>query len=163
MPPFACWSCKVIQQKAQRQRRVESWGYFTIYLCHWMKILGSQPWAVEANRDNLGIRGGEGNGNPLQCSCLENPRDGGAWWAAIYGVALSWTRLKRLSSSSSRDMRKRSSSRINLKVLVLTAKHGNGQCTNQAVIQNGGRRVYADATKLLEICCLAYGAQLGVL
>ena len=43
---------------------------------------------------------GEGNGNPLQCSCLENPRDGGAWWAAVYGVAQSRTRLKRLSSSS---------------------------------------------------------------
>ena len=45
---------------------------------------------------------GEGNGNPLQCSCLENPRDGGAWWAAVYGVTQSRTRLKRLSSSSSR-------------------------------------------------------------
>ena len=44
---------------------------------------------------------GVGNGNPLQCSCLENPRDGGAWWAAVYGVAQSRTRLKRLSSSSS--------------------------------------------------------------
>ena len=44
---------------------------------------------------------GEGNGNPLQCSCLENPRDGGAWWAAVYGVAKSRTRLKWLSSSSS--------------------------------------------------------------
>ena len=44
---------------------------------------------------------GEGNGNPLQYSCLENPRDRGAWWAAVYGVAQSWTRLKRLSSSSS--------------------------------------------------------------
>ena len=44
---------------------------------------------------------GEGNGNPLQCSCLESPRDGGAWWTAIYGVAQSQTRLKRLSSSSS--------------------------------------------------------------
>ena len=44
---------------------------------------------------------GEGNGNPLQCSCLENPRDRGAWWAAVYGVAQSRTRLKRLSSSSS--------------------------------------------------------------
>ena len=43
---------------------------------------------------------GEGNGNPLQFSCLENPRDGGAWWAAVYGVAQSWTRPKRLSSSS---------------------------------------------------------------
>ena len=45
---------------------------------------------------------GEGNGNPLQCSCLENPRDRGAWWAAVHGVAQSRTRLKRLSSSSSR-------------------------------------------------------------
>ena len=45
---------------------------------------------------------GEGNGNPLQCCCLENPRDGGAWWVAVYGVAQSRTRLKWLSSSSSR-------------------------------------------------------------
>ena len=44
---------------------------------------------------------GEGNGNPLQCSCLENPRDWGAWWAAIHGVTQSQTRLKQLSSSSS--------------------------------------------------------------
>ena len=44
---------------------------------------------------------GEGNGNPLQCSCLENPKDSGAWWAAIYGIAQSRTRLKWLSSSSS--------------------------------------------------------------
>ena len=44
---------------------------------------------------------GEGNGNPLQYSCLENPRHGGTWWAAVYGVAQSWTRLKWLSSSSS--------------------------------------------------------------
>ena len=44
---------------------------------------------------------GEGNGTPLQYSCLENPRDGGAWWAAIYGVAQSQTQLKRLSRSSS--------------------------------------------------------------
>ena len=44
---------------------------------------------------------GEGNGNPLQYSCLENPRDGGAWWAAVYEVAQSRTQLKRLSNSSS--------------------------------------------------------------
>ena len=43
---------------------------------------------------------GEGNGNPLQCSCLENPRDGGAWCVTVYGVTQSWTRLKWLSSSS---------------------------------------------------------------
>ena len=46
---------------------------------------------------------GEGNGNPLQCSCLENPRDGGAWLASVYGVVQSRTRLKRLSSSSSKS------------------------------------------------------------
>ena len=49
---------------------------------------------------------GEGNGNPLQCSCLENPKDGGAWWASVYGVAQSRTRLKRLSSSSSSSLAK---------------------------------------------------------
>jgi len=54
---------------------------------------------------------GEGNGNPLQYSCLENPRDGGAWWAAVYGITQSRTRLNRLSSSSS-------SSR-----LLLSSKH----------------------------------------
>ena len=45
---------------------------------------------------------GEGNGNPFHYSCLENPRDGGAWWPAVYGVPQSWIRLKRLSSSSNK-------------------------------------------------------------
>ena len=49
----------------------------------------------------LGRSPGEGRGNPLQCSCLENPRDGGASWAAVYGVAQGQTRLKLLSSGSS--------------------------------------------------------------
>ena len=44
---------------------------------------------------------GEGNGNPLQCSCLENPRDEGAWWAAVYGVAQSWTQLSDLAAAAS--------------------------------------------------------------
>ena len=52
------------------------------------------------NKTEVDVSVGEGNGNPLQYSCLENPRDGGAWWAAIYGVAQSQTRLKQLSSSS---------------------------------------------------------------
>ena len=46
----------------------------------------------------------EGNGNPCQCSCLENPRDSGVWWVAVYGVAQSQTQLKRLSSSSSSNI-----------------------------------------------------------
>ena len=56
-------------------------------------------WATSLSFSVLCI--GEGNGNPLQCSSLENPRDSRAWWADVYGVAQSWTRLKRLSSSSS--------------------------------------------------------------
>ena len=47
-----------------------------------------------AKMDKLGWEAGEGNGNPLLCSCLENPRDGGAWWPAVYGVTQSRTRLK---------------------------------------------------------------------
>jgi len=58
---------------------------------------------------------GEGNGTPLQCSCLEKPRDGGAWWAAVYGVAESRTRLERLSSSSSSS----SSSILPVKIRLL--------------------------------------------
>ena len=67
------------------------------------KIKQSIPFTIRTKRIKyLGINlSKEINGNPLQCSCLENPRDGEAWWAAIYGVAQSRTRLKRLSSSSS--------------------------------------------------------------
>ena len=71
-------------------------------------LVGCSPWGLEEldTTERLHFHFslscvGEGNGNPLQCSCLENPRDWGAWWAAVYGVAQSRTRLKRLSSSSS--------------------------------------------------------------
>ena len=71
-------------------------------------LVGCSPWECEESDTTERLHFhfslsciGEGNGNPLQCSCLENPKDGGAWWAAVYGVAQSWTRLKRLSSSSS--------------------------------------------------------------
>ena len=48
-------------------------------------------WLTHSLEENRPLLIGEGNGNPLQCSCLENPRDGEAWWAAVYGVAQSWT------------------------------------------------------------------------
>ena len=74
----------------------------------WRSLVGCSPWgrkelnATERLHFHFSLSCiGEGNGNPLQCFCLENPRDGGAWWAAIYGVTQSWTWLKRLSSSSS--------------------------------------------------------------
>ena len=73
----------------------------------WRSLVGCSPWGHEESdiTEQLHFHFslsciGEGNGNPLQCSCLENPRDGGAWWAAVYGVAQSRTRLQRLSSSS---------------------------------------------------------------
>ena len=71
--------------------------------------MGCSPWGHEESDTTEQLHFhfslsciGEGNGNPLQCSCLENPRDGVAWWAAVYGVTQSRARLKRLSSSSGR-------------------------------------------------------------
>ena len=68
---------------------------------------------------------GEGNGNPLQCSCLENPRDRGAWWAAVYGIAQYLTRLKRLSSSSSRHVTWGSSVTLLESILLLRNENNN--------------------------------------
>ena len=74
----------------------------------WRRLVGCRLWGREESDTTERLHFhfslsciGEGNGTPLQCSCLENPRDGGAWWAAVYGVAQSQTRLKQLSSSSS--------------------------------------------------------------
>ena len=74
----------------------------------WRSLVGCSPWGCEESDTTERLHFhfslsciGEGNGNPLQCSCLENPVDGGAWWAAVHGVAQSPTGLKRLSSSSS--------------------------------------------------------------
>ena len=79
----------------------------------WRSLVGCSPWGREESDTTQRLPFhfslsciGEGNGNPLQCSCLENPGDGGAWWAAIYGVAQSQTGLKWLSSSSSRRLMK---------------------------------------------------------
>ena len=78
----------------------------------WRSLVGCSPWGLEESDTTERLHFyfslsciGEGNGNPLQCSCLENPGDGGAWWAAVCGVAQSRTRLKRLSSRSSSFMR----------------------------------------------------------
>ena len=74
----------------------------------WRSLVGCSPWGHEESdmTEKLHFHFsllciGEGNGHPLQCSCLENPSEGRAWWAAIYGVTQSRTRLKQLSSSSS--------------------------------------------------------------
>ena len=74
---------------------------------------------------------GEGNGNPLQCSCLENPRDGGAWWAAVYGITQSRTRLKWLSSSIL------SFSHVQLFAIPLTAAHQAERLMDIHLLLNG--------------------------
>ena len=94
----------------QRQRR--QWHPTPVLLPRkshgWRSRMGCSPWG----REELDMTGrlpfhcslsciGEGNGNPLQCSCLDNPRDGGAWWAAVYGVTQSRTRLGSSSNAKS--------------------------------------------------------------
>ena len=76
----------------------------------WRSLEGCSPWGRWGSNmtERLHFQFslsciGEGNGNPLQCSCLENPRDGEAWWAAVYGVTQSQTRLKWLSNSNGED------------------------------------------------------------
>jgi len=84
---------------------IQDW--FPLGWTGWISLQSKGLWRIFSNttvqkHQFLGtqLSLGEGNGNPLQYSCLENPRDGGAWWAAVYGVAQSRTQLKRLSSSS---------------------------------------------------------------
>ena len=91
----------------------------------WRNLVGCSPWGrwgsdtTEQLHFHFSLSCiGEGNGNPLQCSCLENPRDGGAWWVAVYRVAQSRTWLRRLSSSSSS---------ISLIKLILWLKSSTGK------------------------------------
>ena len=93
----------------------------------WRSLVGYSPWGCKEldTTERLHFHfslscTGEGNGNPLQYSCLENPSDGGVWWAAIYGVAQSQTLLKWLSSSSSWD-----TGGSHIKVLLLLLRRQN--------------------------------------
>ena len=106
------YACESVYASVYAQIRRMRWHPTPVLLpgkSHgWRSLVGCSPWGHEESDTTARLHFhfslsciGEGNGNPLQCSYLENPRDGGAWWAAIYGVAQSWTRLKQLSSSSS--------------------------------------------------------------
>ena len=93
-------TCPICSEKAMTPHSWKSHGG--------RSLEGCSPWGLWGSDTTEGLDFhfslscvGEGNGNPLQYSCLENPRDGEAWWAAVYKVAQSWTRLKWLSSSSS--------------------------------------------------------------
>ena len=80
----------------------------------WRSLVGCSPWGLweSDTTERLPFHFslsciGEGNGNPLQCSCLESPRDGGAWWAAVSGATQSWTRLKRLRKKKKTQYREK--------------------------------------------------------
>ena len=109
------WGFKLTSSISRYQRR--QWQPTPVFFPGksrgWRSLEGCSPWVREELDTTEWLHFhfslpciGEGNGNPLQCSCLENPGDGRAWWAAVYGVAQSRTRLKRLSSSISRYMGK---------------------------------------------------------
>ena len=108
-PRSFCCSNELFWSRAASRRR--QWQATPVLLPRkshgWRSLVGCSPWGREESDTTERLpfhfslsHNGEGNGNPLQCSCLENPRDGKAWWAAVYGVAQSRTRLKQLSSSS---------------------------------------------------------------
>ena len=110
-PFLRVWKCVCIHLRQRRQ-----WQPIPVLLpgkSHgWKSLVGCSPWGYRESDTTEWLHFhfslsciGEGNGNTLQCSCLENPRDSGAWWAAVYGIAQSRIRLKWLSSSSSIHLR----------------------------------------------------------
>ena len=107
---YLFWYLYIIWNPVGSQYRRRRWHPTPVLLpgkSHgWRSLVGCSPWGCEELDITEWLHFhfslsciGERNGNPLQCSCLEDPRDGGAWWAAVSGVAQSQTRLKRLSSS----------------------------------------------------------------
>ena len=113
-------------------RGISAWHHTPVLLpgkSHgWRSLVGCSPWGRTESDTTERLHFhfplsciGEGNGTPLQCSCLENPRDRGAWWAAVHGVAQSRTRLKRLSSSSSSS----------------SSRHSNPTCADSLVTLTG--------------------------
>ena len=92
----------------------------------WRSLEGCSPWGCRGSDTTEQLLFqfslsciGEGNGNPRQCSCQENPRNGEAWWAVVYGVSQSWTRLKRCSSSRGNWLAY-SPTLVSIKAMILT-------------------------------------------
>ena len=127
----------------------------------WRSLEGCSPWGrwgsdtTERLHFHFSLSCiGEGNGNPLQCSCLENPRDGEAWWAAVYGVAQSRTRLKWLSNSNPKDYSQPGSSvrgilqtRI-LEKVAISFSRGSSRTRDWTCVSCIGKRVlYRSATR----------------
>ena len=110
-PSMLATSCLFLFEPSSCMKRRRHWRPTPVLLPgkpHGRRsLMGCSPWGREESDTTERLHFnfslsciGEGNGNPLHCSCLENPRDGGAWWAAVHGVTQSQTRLTWLSSSS---------------------------------------------------------------
>ena len=133
---YLFWYLYIIWNPVGSQYRRRRWHPTPVLLpgkSHgWRSLVGCSPWGCEELDITEWLHFhfslsciGEGTGNPLQHSCLENPRDGGAWWAAVYGVAQSWTWLNRLSSSSSSNPLYGSDTEVG-KVVVVPTFLANG-------------------------------------
>ena len=103
------WLYKYLQAILQRRQGQPTAVFLPGKSDRWRSLVGCSPWSLEESDTTERLHFhfslsciGEGNDNPLQCSCLENPRDGGSWWATVHGVTQSQTRLKWLGKSSSR-------------------------------------------------------------
>ena len=121
-----------------------------------MSLVGCSPWGRSESDTTERLHfhfslpcTGEGNGNPLQCSCLENPRDRGAWWATVYGVAQSQTQLKRLSRSSS----KHSVNTYIFRVYFVIDCYMFWQCTNQQRQSSALRSQHFDKLRQHMVIC----------
>ena len=119
-------------------------------------LVGCSPWGREESDTTERLHFhfsfsciGEGNGNPLQCSCLENPGDGGAWWAAVYGVTQSRTRLKRLSSSSSSDL-------MNMSQTLSSPIGTVGNLRDRISLLYSHSNLYASLSQCLLYCLMSY-------
>ena len=109
----------------------------------WGSLVGCSPWGRKESdmTERLHFHFslsciGEGNGNPLQCSCLENPRDGGVWWAAVYGVAQSRRWLKWLSSSSSSSIPLYTHTHVSHIFFIYSSVNGHLICFHLLAIVN---------------------------
>ena len=117
----------------------------------WRSLVGCSPWGREESdtAERLHFHFslsciGEGNGNPLQCSCLENPRDGGACWAAVYGVAQSRTRLKRRSSrSSSTYFNVKKSERVSRSIMSDSVTPWPTACQDSLFVGSSGQEYWS--------------------
>ena len=151
------WNIIVFLRKLSQKRQWQSTPVLLPGKSHgWRSLVSCSPWGREESdmTEQLHFQFslsciGEGNGNPLQCSCLENHRDWGAWWAGISGVTQSRTWLKRLSSSSMS-----SNKAIQVALVVKNPSANAGDIRDMGSISGSGRSPGGEYSNSLQYPCL---------